>query len=192
MKKYLLSILALCFIVLISGCIDNSFTDMANNNLSSNVFNGSGIYFQYPSGWEVYGIEDNEIAAVGHQNLYPKVNRFDNGTVELYSDTINGEVGEGITVMRFGTDEVSLKEAINQIKSEQDMNFNITESSIVIDGLNATLFNYTAKTNNTTFKGSYVIFEKNGYVYTVDYSASPTEDYKEEVFKDLINSFRVI
>jgi hypothetical protein len=150
----------------ISGCTNDLIS-------TKNVFNESGVYFEYPSDWKSYNPLDGngEIGAVGN------VNKSGNLTI-----------GEYAYVFKHDKNELSVKKAISNFKMIDGINY--TEGSIIVDGVNATLFKFTWK-NETDTIGTLVYFEKNGYTYEIEYFATPPEKYNEETLKSIINSFKV-
>ena len=159
-------------IILIIGVI--GISDCTNDLVTTkNVFNESGVYFEYPIDWKSYNPLDGngEIGAVGNVNKSSNLTR-----------------GEYIYVFKHDKNELSAKKAIGNFKMIDGVNY--TESSLIVDGVNATLLKFTWK-NETDTIGTLVDFEKNGYTYEIEYFATPPEKYNEEALKSIINSFKV-
>lgn len=158
----------------ISGCVDKIYTN-------DPVFNERGIYFEHPSNWANYRISGQEIANFGNNSV---VN--------------NSWSGEQILVSKYNESKWSAEMAISKFKTFNDINY--TVDSIMVAGINATLISYTWNNvngefnknyRNTIVKGKDVIFKKNGYTYVIEYYAAPLENYNEQTFKNIINSFKV-
>lgn len=161
-------------VVGISGCVDKIYTN-------DPVFNERGVYFEHPSNWANYRISGQEIANFGNNSVV--------------NDSWSGEQ---IIVSKYKESEWSAERTINRYKTFNDVNY--TVGNIMVDGINATLINYTWNNVNGEFnndykdtlvKGKHIIFKKNGYTYVIQYYAAPPENYNEETFKKLINSFKV-
>jgi hypothetical protein len=166
-KMLILIFILILGVIGISGCTD------IIDSITVNVFNESGVYFEYPSNWKSYKPLDGngEIAAVGNVN-----------------ESGNSTIGEYAYVFKHDKNEYSAKKAISNFKMIDGVNY--TESSIIVDGVNATLIKFTWK-NETDTIGTLVEFEKNGYTYEIEYFTTPPEKYNEKIFKHMINSFKV-
>lgn len=158
----------------ISGCVDKVYTN-------DPVFNERGVYFEHPSNWANYRISGEEIAKFGNNSIHGN----------LWS-------GEQIIVSKYNESEWSAEMTINKFKTFNDVNY--TVGSVMVDSINATLISYTWNNVNgefnrnytdTVVKGTDVIFKKNGYTYLIEYYTAPPENYNEQTFKNIINSFKV-
>jgi hypothetical protein len=181
-KKFIITLLILIVtIVGISGCTlfkKNS----GNGSVNLTTFAENGITFNYPSKWTEYDTKyANEIVRLGNLS-----NSTSNG----------GKEGVMFIVYKDNSTEVSVTDSISKIKDDINARLsgtNITESTKLIDGVNATLITDLETYQGVNYKSGYLIFEKNGYTYSIYYFTSPTElfDQNNAIFQNIFRSFHI-
>jgi hypothetical protein len=181
-KKFFIIILILMITIIgISGCtLFQKKTDNQSINLTS--YTGNGITFNYPSQWATYNTKySNEMVRLG--NL---------------SNSTSGDGKEGVMFIVYKDDskDVSVADSLSKIKEDINTRLsatNITESTKMIEGVNATVITDLESYQGVNYKSGYIVFEKNGFTYSIYYYASPPElfDQNLEIFENVFSSFQI-
>lgn len=172
MKKNLIIFLLLSLFTLILfsvGCINDT-----------NHFENNEISFDYPSDWKIGEILDLPRVIVG---VY-KSSQVD---VKI-SQT---KMPSGYTLEKFYKDELNNR----TINLAQYCFQSISEKNITVDGVPAhkSIYKIGCNSSQTRQQFQSVIFEKNGFIYSIFCTAIPPEIFDNEKanFNMIINSFHV-
>jgi hypothetical protein len=173
MKKYFLFVIAIvAIVVLASGCTSQT----GNNTTATKTYSANGMTFNYPSNWDIINDTTNE-----------------NGTVIALGDVDiqqnNTVKGNGATIIKVPQNSNSTAD-LNDLKT-QFASLNGTNSTVSIDGVTANETTISTKINNVTAQLQFIDYEKNNYIYLIQY-ATIASDIKtqEQLFNIITKSFK--
>ncbi len=173
MKKYFLFVIAIvAIVVLASGCT----TQTGNNTTATKTYSANGMTFNYPSNWDIINDTTNE-----------------NGTVIALGDVDiqqnNTVKGNGATIIKVPQNSNSTAD-LNDLKT-QFASLNGTNSTVSIDGVTANETTISTKINNITAQLQFIDYEKNNFIYLIQY-ATIASDIKtqEQLFNIITKSFK--
>ena len=173
MKKYFLFVIAIvAIVVLASGCT----TQTGNNTTATKTYSANGMTFNYPSNWDIINDTTNEngtVIALGDVDIQQ------NKTVK----------GNGATIIKVPQNSNSTAD-LNDLKT-QFASLNGTNSTVSIDGVTANETTISTKINNITAQLQFIDYEKNNYIYLIQY-ATIASDIKtqEQLFNIITKSFK--
>lgn len=172
MKKYFLFVLAIvALVVMASGCTSQT----GNNSTATKAYSANGISFNYPDTWAIINETNNE-----------------NGTAVILGDadfnTNNGTKGSGLVVFKVPKSTNSSAEIAN-LKTQLS---NGTNSTITIAGVTANETSFNASANNVTAQFKFLDFEKNNFLYLIQYtSVTNGTQTQEGLFDTITKSFQI-
>lgn len=174
MKKYIFIVIALVgLVVLASGCTSSP----GNNTTSTKTYNANGISFNYPSSWFI--IADNTT---------------ENGTVIALGDVsfnqTNGTKGSGATIIKLAQTANSTADLVS-LKTQLAA-FNGTNSTVTIAGVNANVTTFNLNSNNTTVQLKFIDFQKNNFLYLIQYTTVGSDFQTQAgLFDTITNSLKL-
>ncbi len=173
MKKYFLFVVAIvAIVVMASGCTSQT----GNNSTSTKTYSANGISFNYPSSWSIINETSNEngtVIALGDADIQK------NNTVK----------GNGVTIIKVPQNTNSSADLAN-LKT-QFAGLNGTNSTETIAGVTANETTITTKINNATAQIKFIYFEKNNFIYLIQY-ATLSSDFQTQqgLFDSITKSFQ--
>jgi len=174
MKKYLFVVIAIvALVVAASGCTSQN----GNNTTATKTYSNNNISFSYPSNWEIISENSSEngtVVAVGDADIQK------NNTVK----------GNGATIIKLpnnSNNTADLATLKNQFAS-----LNGTNSTTTIAGVTANVTTITTQINNATAQIQFINFEKNNFIYLIEY-ATIASDFQTQsgLFDTITKSFNV-
>lgn len=170
-KKFIIPIVILVLLVVV-GLYQFNVFDESNN--STKTYSGNGISFNYPYQWIINKpVVNNEIISISANSGKIMLNVYKFNSTKNSTENITANYKSGLNLDPY---------AVNR-----------TEINRTVDGLNATEITYISMDDESYFKESVLIFEKNGFTYVIQYNAFPPElyDQNKERFETVIGSFKV-
>jgi len=173
MKKYFLFVVAIvAIVVMASGCTSQT----GNNSTATKTYSANGISFNYPSSWAIINETSNE-----------------NGTVIALGDADiqknNSVKGNGVTIIKVPQNTNSSGDLAN-LKT-QFAGLNGTNSTETIAGVTANETTITTKINNATAQLKFISFEKNNFIYLIQYvTLSSDFQTQQGLFDTITKSFQ--
>jgi hypothetical protein len=174
MKKYLLVVVAIvALVVMASGCTSQT----GNNTTATKTYSANGISFNYSSNWDIINETTNE-----------------NGTVIALGDADiqqnNSVKGNGVSIIKIPKTANSTAD-LADLKS-QFASLNGTNSTISIAGVTANVTTFNTQMNNVTAQIKIIDFEKNNYIYLIQYATIASDfQIQEQLFETITKSLQV-
>jgi hypothetical protein len=149
MKKYLFVVVAIvALVVMASGCTSQT----GNNTTATKNYSANGIAFSYPDSWIVINDTSNEnITAVFV------------GDVDFNST--NGTKGNSAVISKLPKSD-NATAAISDLKNQI---VNGTNSTLTIAGVSANVTSINGTADNVTVQLKVLTFEKNNFLYVIQY-----------------------
>jgi hypothetical protein len=168
MKKYLFVVIAIiALVVAASGCTSQN----GNNTTATKAYSNNNISFNYPSNWEV--ISENS---------------SDNGTVVAVGDADiqqnNTVKGNGVTIIKLPNTANNTAD-LNTLKT-QFASLNGTNSTVTIAGVTANETTISTKVNNVTAQIKFISFEKNNFLYLIQYATIASDFQTQNGLFDIV------
>ena len=174
MKKYIFVVIAIvALVVAASGC--TSQNGNGNNSTSTKTYSNNSITFNYPASWELISENSSE-----------------NGTVIAIGDADiqknNTTTGNGVVIFKLPNNANNTAD-LNTLKT-QVAALNGTNSTITIAGVTANVTTISTKVNNATAQIKFVDFQKNNFLYLIQY-ATISSDFQTQsgLFDTITKSF---
>lgn len=172
MKKYFLVVLAIvAVVVLASGCTSNQ-----TGNNTTKTYSANGITFNYPANWDIINETSNAnqtLIAIGDANIQQN----------------NTTTGNGVIITRLPTTNNTTAEL--QSAKSQFASLNATNTTIQIAGVTANETTITTTNDNITGQVKIIDFQKNNYVYLLQYvTISSNFQTQQALFDTITKSFQ--
>ena len=174
MKKYFIFVIAIvALVVLASGCTSQN----GNNTTATKAYSANGISFNYPDNWTVTNDTTNNnttIIALGDVDF----------------NQTNGTKGNGVQILKLPQTNNSSAE-LASIKT-QFASFNGTNTTTTIAGVTANQTTFNATANNVTAQLRFIDFQKNNFVYFIQYiTVSSNFENQQQLFDTITKSLQV-
>lgn len=172
MKKYFLVVLALvAVVVMASGCTSNQ-----TGNNTTKTYSANGITFNYPASWSIINETSDAngtLIAIGDANIQQNNTTSGNGVIITRLPSTNNTTAE-------------LQSAKSQFAS-----LNATNTTIQIAGVTANETTITTNDSNVTGQVKIIDFQKNNYVYLLQYvTISSDFNTQQSLFDTITKSFQ--
>jgi hypothetical protein len=168
MKKYFIFVIAIvALVVMASGCTSQN----GNNTTATKAYSANGISFNYPDNWTITNDTSNNnttLIALGDVDF----------------NQTNGTKGNGVSILKVPQTNNSSAE-LASIKS-QFASFNGTNTTTTIAGVTANETTFNATANNVTAQLRFIDFQKNNFVYFIQYITVSSDFQKQQQLFDTI------
>ena len=174
MKKYIFVVVAIiALVVMASGCTSQT----GNNTTATKTYSANGISFNYSTNWDIINETTNE-----------------NGTVIALGDADiqqnNSVKGNGVSIIKIPKTENSTAD-LTSLKSEFAA-LNGTNSTITIAGVTANETTFNTQMNNVTAQIKIIDFEKNNYIYLIQYATIASDfQTQQQLFETITKSLQI-
>jgi hypothetical protein len=174
MKKYIVVVMAIvALVVMASGCTSQT----GNNTTATKTYSANGISFNYSSNWDIINDTTNE-----------------NGTVIALGDADiqqnNSVKGNGVSIIKIPKTANSTAD-LADLKT-QFASLNGTNSTITIAGVTANETTFNTQMNNVTAQIKIIDFEKNNYIYLIQYATIASDfQTQTQLFETITKSLQV-
>ena len=174
MKKYLFVVIAIvALVVAASGCTSQN----GNNTTATKTYSNNNISFSYPANWDVISENSSEngtVVAIGDADIQK------NNTVK----------GNGVTIIKLPNTTNNTAD-LNTLKT-QFSSLNGTNSTTTIAGVTANVTTISTKINNATAQIQFIDFQKNNYIYLIEYATISSDFQTQSSLFDIVTkSFNV-
>ena len=174
MKKYFIFVIAIvALVVMASGCTSQN----GNNTTATKAYSANGISFNYPANWTVTNDTTNNnttLIALGDVDF----------------NQTNGTKGNGVSILKVPQTNNSSAE-LASIKT-QFASFNGTNTTTTIAGVTANQTTFNATANNVTAQLRFIDFQKNNFVYFIQYiTVSSNFENQQQLFDTITKSLQV-
>lgn len=174
MKKYFIFVIAIvALVVLASGCTSQN----GNNTTATKAYSANGISFNYPDNWTITNdttSNNTTLIALGDVDF----------------NQTNGTKGNGVSILKVPQTNNSSAE-LASIKT-QFASFNGTNTTTTIAGVTANQTTFNATANNVTAQLRFIDFQKNNFVYFIQYiTVSSNFENQQQLFDTITKSLQV-